>query len=121
MLSFNAFAEKHPSVGMFDIPSGTLASYLSSLIPSETSYGGSDDKKAINSTNSQGLTCLACGLKFSSREEQGNHFRSDTHRSRLKMMLGWDRGTEKNLESVEENNGICCCCIHIFCLQRTIK
>ncbi len=102
MPSFNEFAKKHPSVGMFDIPSETLASYLSSLGSSETSDDGSDEKRAINSTNNQGLTCRACGLTFPSREEQGDHFRSDAHRSRLKMMLEWEGETGKNLKRVEE-------------------
>ncbi len=103
MLSLNEFAEKHPSVGVFDIPSGTLASYLSSLGSSDTSDGPDEKKTAISSTNIQGLTCRACGLTFPSREEQGNHFQSDTHRIRLKIMLGWEGGTGKNLEMVEEN------------------
>ncbi len=103
MASFNEFAEKHPSVGMFDIPSETLASYLSSLGSSETSNDGSDERSAIKSTNDQGLTCRACGLTFSSRKEQGDHFRSDAHRSRLRRMLEWEGGMEKNLERVEED------------------
>eukprot|EP01084_Bolivina_argentea_P069123 125837_1 len=103
MLSLNEFAEKHPCVGMFDIPSGTLASYLSSLGSLDTIDGSDENKTAISSTNNQGLTCCACGLTFPSREEQGNHFRSDTHRIRLKIMLGWEGGTGKNLEMVKEN------------------
>ncbi len=103
MLSLNEFAEKHPCVGMFDIPSGTLASYLSSLGSLDTIDGSDENKTAISSTNNQGLTCCACGLTFPSREEQGNHFRSDKHRIRLKIMLGWEGGTGKNLEMVKEN------------------
>ncbi len=102
-LSLNEFAEKHPSVGMFDIPMGNLASYLSNLRLSDTSSDDSDKSPTIRSTDNQGLTCRACGLTFPSREEQGNHFRSDAHRIRLKTMLGWEGGAGKDLEMVTEN------------------
>ncbi|KAJ8600495.1 hypothetical protein CTAYLR_010058 [Chrysophaeum taylorii] len=49
---------------------------------SSSSLSSSSSTAAARMGGTRGLTCIACGLKFESREEQTTHFASEEHRGR---------------------------------------